>query len=513
MEIDIENLPQSTDLLQKIIVDLRNILHQNETELASYKEKYIRLLEELRLEKQQRFSPSSEKNILQPDIFDEAAVPLPEEIQEQLEEGIEVKAHTRTNHPKRRPLPQELPRETIMYDMGDAEKICACGEALVRIGEEITEQLKYIPAQLSVVQHVRPKYACKPCQDNVKIAPMPVLFLPKTLATPELVAHTIIAKYCDHLPLYRQEGIWQRLDIDLPRSSLCGWILKTAELCLPLVTLLQQNIRQYDYAQADETTVQVLDEVGRDNTANSYMWVYRGGDPAKPSIVYEYQETRGGYHAQTFLAGFKGYLQTDAYSGYDWAEKEYHIIPVGCLAHARRPFAEFAKLSKKSGSGYEALSHFQKLYAIEKQARENHFSAQARYELRQSKAPPILAEFKEWLENRLLKTPEQGKLGQALRYCLTHWTNLTHYLKDGRIEIDNNLIENAIRPFAMGRKNWLFAGSPSGAKAGAILYSLIETCKANNIEPYRYFCAMLHRIRHCKTDEDYRQLLPQFIQI
>lgn len=513
MEIDIENLPQSTDLLQKIIVDLRNILHQNETELASYKEKYIRLLEELRLEKQQRFSPSSEKNILQPDIFDEAAVPLPEEIQEQLEEGIEVKAHTRTNHPKRRPLPQELPRETIMYDMGDAEKICACGEALVRIGEEITEQLKYIPAQLSVVQHVRPKYACKPCQDNVKIAPMPVLFLPKTLATPELVAHTIIAKYCDHLPLYRQEGIWQRLDIDLPRSSLCGWILKTAELCLPLVTLLQQNIRQYDYAQADETTVQVLDEVGRDNTANSYMWVYRGGDPAKPSIVYEYQETRGGYHAQTFLAGFKGYLQTDAYSGYAWTEKESDMTPVGCMAHARRPFAELAKLSQKSGSAYEALSHFQKLYAIEKQARENHFSAQARYELRQSKAPPILAEFKEWLENRLLKTPEQGKLGKALRYCLTHWTNLTHYLKDGRIEIDNNLIENAIRPFALGRKNWLFAGSPSGAKAGAILYSLIETCKANNIEPYRYFCAMLHRIRHCKTDEDYRQLLPQFIQI
>ncbi len=409
-------------------------------------------------------------------------------------------------------MPKDLPREVIVHDISETEKICHCGTHLVRIGEEITEQLKYIPAQLSVIQHVRHKYACKPCQENIKIAPMPILLLPKSIATAELIAYTIVAKYCDHLPLYRQEGIWQRLEIDLPRSSLCGWILKTAEICEPLIKLLRDEIINHDYAQADETTVQVLDEVGRSNKTKSYMWCYRGGDQNHPSIVFDYQETRGGYHAQTFLNGFKGYLQTDAYCGYNFADNDKNIISVGCMAHARRAFAELAKLSKKTGLAAEALKYFQKLYALEKQARENQYSPQGRYELRNKNAPPILEAFKKWLEHHLTKVPHQHKIGQAIQYTLKNWSELTNYLKDGRIEIDNNLIENAIRPFAIGRKNWLFHGSPSGAKAGAILYSLIETCKINQIEPYKYFCTMLNKIRLCKSDEDYRKLLPQFIQ-
>jgi len=507
------------ELFEKIIADLQSKLDKlaqeiasSKTELASYKEKYARLIEELLLAKQQRFAPSSEKNILQSNLFDEAGVELSDEVKEQLEDDVEIKSHTRKKHPVRRPLPSYLPRNIIVHDISEEDKICDCGTALVRIGEETSEQLKYIPAQASVIQHVRPKYACKPCQENVKIAPMPTLFLPKSIATPELVAHTIIAKYCDHLPLYRQESIWARLEIDMPRSSLCGWILKTAELCEPLVKLLQKIIVHYDYAQADETTVQVLDEVGRSNTTKSYMWCYRGGG-TKPSIVYNYQETRSGYHAQKFLAEFKGFLQTDAYAGYNWVDDNDEIIPVGCNAHARRPFAELAKLSKTSGLAHEALKFYKKLYAIEKEARENHFSSEQRYQLRQNKASPILKAFKEWLDHHLVKTPEQSKIGKAIRYCLSNWIKLTNYLKDGRIEIDNNFIENAIRPFALGRKNWLFSGSPSGAKAGAIFYSLIETCKSNNVEPYKYFCAMLHRIRLCKAEEDYRKLLPQFIQL
>ena len=527
MEIDIKNLPNSQELLQKIISDLHfeldkkqreiNLSRQEITlsqrELASYKEKYERLIEEIRLAKQQRFSPSSEKNSLQPDIFDEAGVELPEDVQAQLDDAIEVKGYVRKKHPVRRALPKELPREVVVHDILDAEKICDCGAPLVRIGEEMSEQLKYIPAQLSVIQHVRPKYACKPCQENVKIAAMPILLLPKSIATPELVAHTIIAKYCDHLPLYRQEAMWQRLDIDLPRSSLCGWVLKVAELCAPLVVQLQKNIITHNYVQADETTVQVLDEVGRDNTSKSYMWVYRGGDLSHLSIVFDYQETRGGYHAKEFLMGFKGYLQTDAYSGYYWTEKDADIISVGCMAHARRPFAELIKLSEKPGLAQDAIKFFQKLYAIEKYARENNFSPQARYELRNSKAPIILDAFKKWLDYHVPKTSEQSKIGKAIRYSLNHWEALTHYLKDGRIEIDNNAAENVIRPFALGRKNWLFAGSPSGAKAGALFYSLIETCKANQVEPYNYFCKMLHQIRFCKTNDDYQKLLPQFIQL
>jgi len=505
MEIDLENLPTSIEELQKIIF-------LQKQEISGYKDRYIRLLEKIKLERARIFSPSSEKNILQSDLFDEAGVELPEEVKEQLVDEVEVKSHIRKKHPVRRPLPDYLPREEILHDIPEAEKVCRCGEYLVRIGEEISEQLKYIPAQISVLKHVRPKYACKPCQENVKIASMPALLLPKSIATPELVAHVIISKYCDHLPLYRQEGIWERMEIDMPRSSLCGWVLKTAELCEPLVNLLQKNIVIGEYAQADETPVQVLNEVGRDNRTKSYMWVYRGGG-IQPSIVYEYQETRGGYHAQKFLSGFKGYLQSDAFSGYNWAHNTKDVVPVGCHAHARRPFAELAKTHKNSGIAHEALKFYRKLYGIEKEARDNQLTTEARYQSRQEKSVPILDAFKKWLDHHLTKTSGQGAIGKGIRYCLAHWTELNNYLKDGRVEIDNNLVENAIRPFALGRKNWLFNGSPAGAKAGAIFFSLIETCKANNVEPYQYLCAMLNNIRECATEDDYRKLLPQFIQI
>jgi transposase len=501
-------LAKSPEALEKIIIDLTAQLAQSRTELSLYKEKYARLIEEIRLAKQQRFSSSSEKNVLQPDLFDEAGIELPEEIKEQIsEEEVHVDSYARKKHPVRKKLPDYLPREVIVHDISAEEKICGCGEHLVRIGEETSEQLKYIPAKINIIQHVRPKYACKPCQENVRIASMPVLLLPKSIATPELVAHTIISKYCDHLPLYRQEAIWERMEIDMPRSSLCGWVLKVADLCEPLVYQLRKIILAHDYAQADETTVQVLDEVGRDNRSQSYMWCYRGGGE-KPCIVYEYQETRGGYHAQRFLSGFKGYLQTDAYSGYNWTDSDKNIISVGCHAHVRRPFAELEKLNKGTGLAAEALKFYRKLYKIEKIARENNLSAKARHELRQEQSKPVLDNFKIWLDHHLTKTSEQAKIGKAIRYCLNHWTELNNYLKDGRIEIDNNLIENAIRPFALGRKNWLFMGSPAGAKAGAIFYSLIETCKANNIEPYQYLCTMLHKIRLCKIDEDYYKLLP-----
>lgn len=519
MKINTKRLPKSSEELANIIllqqqeIEIhKQKIQKQQQEIISHKERYIRLLEEFKLEKTRVYAASSEKNIYQSDLFDEAGIELFGELKDQLDEKIDVESYQRKKHPVRKAIPNDLPREVIVHDIPEQEKICACGEQLVRIGECITEQIKYIPAKLSVVQHVRPKYACKPCQENVKIAPMPSLLLPKSLATPELVAYTIIAKYCDHVPLYRQQNIWDRLGIDMPRSSLCGWLLKVSELCEPLVKLLRANIIAYDYAQADETTVQVLNEIGRSNKTKSYLWCYRGGG-IKPSIVYEYQETRGGYHAEEFLAGFKGYLQSDAYSGYNFADKDDGIIRVGCMAHARRKFADIIKISKTNGFAHDAIKFFKALYKIEKDAREAISSPSARYALRDENAKPILIAFKKWLDNNLTKTPMQSKIGEAIRYSLSNWKLLNNYLKDGRIEIDNNLLENAIRPFAVGRKNWLFHGSPAGAKAGAIIYSLIETCKVNNVEPYKYFCTMLHRLRECVVEDDYRKLLPQFIQI
>ncbi len=511
MEIHTKKLPKSVVELEKIIILQQQEIEKQKQEVITYKERYVRLLEEFKLEKLRRYSASSEKNILQSDLFDEPGVEITRELKDQLDDAVDVQSDTRKKQPVRKPIPQAIPREVMIHDIAESEKICECGTPLVRIGEAISEQMKYIPAQLSVIQHVRPKYACRPCQENVKIAPMPLLLLPKSIATPELVAYTLVAKYCDHMPLYRQEAIWERLGMDMPRSSLCGWLMKVAALCEPLVKLLQKALISDHYIQADETPVQVLDEVGRDNRTQSYMWCYRGGG-SKPSMVYEYQPTRGGYHAAHFLGDFKGYLQSDAYSGYNFAHQNPAIIKVGCMAHARRKFADIIKLTKTQGLAHEAMQFFKALYKIEKAARENQLSAQNRFKLREEKAAPLLIALKEWLNTHLTKTPSQSKIHDAIRYTLSNWDYLNNYLLDGRIEIDNNLIENAIRPFALGRKNWLFQGSPGGAKAGAIFYSLMETCKANAIEPYRYFCAMLHRIRLCKVEADYQKLLPQFIE-
>lgn len=508
MKIDTNTLPTTMDLL-RIIVDLQQELH-------FFKDKYFLLIEQIRLARQQRFSSSSEKNLQinlvdHQDILDinEKTTLIPPVISKANHENNAMKK----KHQGRRLLPKELPREVIFHDIPESAKICECGVHLIRIGEEVTEQLKYHPAKLTVIQHIRPKYACKPCQEHIVVSRLPKFLLPKSIATPELAAHVIVSKYMDHLPLYRQEAMWKRLNVDLSRTNLSNWIQKIAIACQPLIKYLQKNILNETYVQADETTIQVLNETTRQNTQKSYMWVYRGGNLAHPTVVYCYQETRGGYHAEAFLSGFKGYLQADAYSGYSWTGSHQEVTKVGCMAHARRPFAEMAKLSKRPGIVMQALHYFQKLYAIEKIARDKKLSPEDRYKLRRIKAPPILEKFKEWLEQHIQKVPERHKMRQAMQYVLRHWDALTNYLKDGRIEIDNNAVENAIRPFAVGRKNWLFAGSPRGAHAAAIFFSLVETCKANGINPYHYFCTLFHRIPLCQVDEDYQELLPQVIQL
>jgi transposase len=514
-----ENLPNSQKELKEIILDLQLELSSykqkitaSELELSSYKQKYEQLIEQLRLAKLQRFAPSSEKNIFQADLFDEIGIELPEE-NENGHTETEVKSYKRKKTVSRRPLPKDLPREVIEHDIPAEEKTCDCGSPLSRIGQEITEQLKYIPPKLWVLQHIRHKYACKPCQENVKIAAMPMLLLPKSIATPELIAYTAVSKFSDHLPLYRQSAIWQRFDIDISRSNLCSWLMKTAEIINPLPKLLHKNLINDNYIQGDESTLQVLNEPGRPNKTKSYLWVYKGGPLNKPCVVFDYQETRGGYHAENFLKDFKGFLQTDAYSGYNFVENYEDITSIGCFAHARRPFAELAKISKKTGLAMEAIAYIRELYAIEKHARENNFTIEQRYELRDEKAPPILDAFRAWLEKNINKVPKQHKMGQGMQYCLRHWAELTNYLKHGRIEIDNNAVENLIRKLALGRKNFLFAGSPAGARAAATYYSLMGTCELNGIEPYKYFCAMLHQIRLCKIESDYQNLLPYSIQL
>ncbi len=268
------------------------------------------------------------------------------------------------------------------------------------------------------------------------------------------------------------------------------------------------TLRSSNYIQADETPVQVMNEPNRKNTSTSYMWVYRDGRPDKKVVLFDYRETRQALWPKEILSGFKGYLQTDGYTGYDWVEFSPDIIHLGCMAHARRPFAELVKLAKTTGKSYQAVAYFQKLYAIEKKARDEKHTPEQRHQMRMEKAAPILTEMKAWLEQSLRFAVPQSKLANALAYMEQRWQELNNYLLDGLLEIDNNGAENQIRPFALGRKNWLFSASPRGAHASALFYSLIGTAVANGWNPFDYLKHLFENIRSCKTPKDYINLLP-----
>lgn len=482
------------------------ILAQQE-EIERLQVGYRQLLEQFKLAQLRTYARSSESNVLQGELqFDEAdSVPI-EELPKEEDNTITV-TYTRKK-PKRQSLPDNLPREVIEHDVPEHEKQCACGCLKQRIGEEITEQLEVIPAQLKVIQHVRPKYACNRCDEGVSIAPMPKLFLPKSMATPSLVAYTIISKYQDHLPLYRQEKIWQRMGIDIARNTACGWIMAAAEVCMPMRDALKTSLMASGYIQADETPLQVMDEPNRKNTSLSYMWLYRSAIPDKPVVLFDYRETRQAAWPKEMLRDFRGYLQTDGYNGYDWVDGKSDIMHLGCMSHARRPFAELVKIAKTVGKSHQAVAYFQKLYAIEKIARDGKFTPEQRYQLRMEKAKPILEQLKGWLDQSLSNAAPQSKLKTGLIYMHDRWNELTTYLTNGALEIDNNSAENQIRPFALGRKNWLMAGSPRGAHASALFYSLIATAAANAWNPFDYLRFLFENIRSCKTNDDYSMLLP-----
>lgn len=399
METDLNLSQKSPEELQLIIVQLTKKL-SNETkkliiERDHYKDRYDRILEQLKLARLKRFGQSTEKQLT---LFDEADQPLPPETQETLLTEDNDASPKKRKSTGRRPLPDHLPVEEIVHDIPESDKQCSCGHTRHRMGEEVSEQLKYIPAQLIVVRHIRPKYGCRACEEGVKIAPMPLLLLPKSIATPELIAQTILSKYEDHLPLYRQEQMWKRLGIDLPRNSCCGWLMKISELCEPLWDLLKEDIVNSSYAQADETPVLVLKTGSAKQRKKGYMWCYRSHPPnGLSSICFEYQPGRSGTYAAEFLKGFKGYLQTDMYQGYRQLVKDNsEIIHVGCMAHARRYFADIVKVHKTPGLAHEAIKFFKALYTLERDMKD--CSIEDRYQRRQEKSQPILDTFKEWLD-------------------------------------------------------------------------------------------------------------------
>lgn len=495
-------------------------LPENKAELKkiifSKDEEIERLNEENRLLRQALFAPKSEKHPDGPSpqlsLFDMPENP-PEETPEE-KPVVTIPEHTRCKKGRKK-LPEDLPRVDVVHDISEEEKTCACGCQLSQIGEDVAEKLDIIPAQIRVVRNIRPKYACKNCEGafdegkTVKIAPTPPQIIPKGLATAGLLAYILIAKFCDALPFYRQEKQFVRLGIDIPRQTMCNWAMKAAEACQPILDLLNNDIRGGPLIGADETPVQVLDEPGRSATQKSYMWVFRGGSADKPVIIYQYHPSRSGDVAKLFLDGYQGVVQTDGYKGYDFLDKWLDILHVACWAHARRKFmdAKKASSSKKTGSADKGLSKIKQLYALEKMARLKKMSPAEIYEMRHHQAKPILEKFKNWLIKKKKHVPPKSLLGKAVNYCLNQWHRLENYIEDGHASIDNNMVENAIRPFTLGRKNWLFSGTPEGAKASALLYSLIETAKANGLEPYRYLRYLFEKLPITPVEE-IRHLLP-----
>ncbi len=495
------NLPDSKAGLTKIV-------------LAKIKE-VERLSEENRLLRQALFAPKSEKM----PVGDSPQLPLfdmpenPPVKEDEADDKIKVPAHTRKKK-GRKPLPDNLPRVDVVHDISEDKKTCACGCELSKIGEDVSEKLDIVPASIRVIRHIRPKYACKKCEGvedegkTVKIAPPPAQIIPKGLATAGLLAHIITAKFCDALPFYRQEKQFVRLGIDISRQSMCNWAMKAAEACKPILAMMQNDIRGGPLINVDETPVQVLNEPGRLATQKSYMWVYRGGLLEKPVVIFEYHPSRSGDIAKLFFDGYHGVVQTDGYKGYDFLDNWQGITHVACWAHARRKFMNAKKAgNKKTGSADKALSMIRNLYALEKKARHDKLSPVEIYDMRQKYAKPVLDKFKSWLDKKKKNVVPKGLLGKAINYCLNQWCRLGNYIKDGHAGIDNNVAENAIRPFVIGRKNWLFSGTPEGAKASALMYSLIETAKANNLEPYSYLRYLFEKLPVTPV-ENIRSLLP-----
>jgi len=501
MKTDIESLPDDLELLKKIIA-------QKDATIAYLNEKF-------RLAQHKQFGKSSEGYPGQGELFNEAEELAVESEIEQTEAEKESITYERKK-PVRKPLPKDLPREIVVHDIAEEDKSCHdCGHELHQMGEDKSEKLEFIPAQVKVVEHIRPKYSCRHCEQHaskveIKQAPVPGSPIPKSFATASLLSQIITSKYQYGLPLYRQESLFKEYGIDLSRQTMSGWMLKSADLLKALYDKLHQILLQQNVIQADETTLKVI----KSDKAKCYMWLYCTGTDSPennhtdtPNIVlYDFHESRASQCAIDFLQGHSGYLQVDGYQGYACTDATL----AGCWAHARRKFKEAdiaqSKGKPKAGKATWAMSHIKKLYRIERLIKDKKPVEKQAY--RAEHATPLLEEYKTWLDKSIQQVPPKSTLGKALAYSLNQWPKLIKYLEDGELNIDNNRAERAIKPFVIGRKNWMFSNTANGAHASSILYSIVETAKANNLVPFDYLHHVISVLSERDDDETLNKLLP-----
>jgi len=471
------------------------------------KDQRITLLEEmLRVQRHKDYGASSEKDNGQGHLFNEAEEDTV--VTESESPDITVPAHTRKKK-KRVSIPEDLPREDIIHDLAEADKVCPHdGAALKLIGEETSEQLDIEPAKIKVLRHRRKKYACPCCEQHIVTATKPAQPIEKSIAAPGLLAYVTVSKYCDALPLYRQIAIFKRIGVELDRTTLANWMIKMGVLVQPLINRLSEIANEQSILHMDETPLQVLNEPGKAAQSKSYMWVMATTQASVPIVLYHYSASRSGDVPCTLLPDFTGALMVDGYKGYGAVCTNNQLVRLGCWAHARRKFIDAQRQQPKGKTGKAdiALGLIQKLYRIEKLTKDN--AIDERLAIRQAQAKPIIDKLKQWLDRSLANSPPKSTLGKALVYLHNQWSRLISYLDDGSRPIDNNRAENSIRPFVIGRKNWLFSSSQSGAHASANLYSLIETAKANNLNPYEYLKRIFTELPNIQSADDIENLLP-----
>lgn len=466
--------------------------------------------EQFRLAQLKRFGASSEKthpDQLALNLFNEAEVLATPASQEP---DVETVTYNRKKSAGTREAKLEhFPVETITYELPEDEQVCACcGGALYGMSTETRNEITVIPAEVKVTRHVRQVYACRHCEREeirtpIITASMPKPVYPGSLASPSIIAHVMSQKYVDSQPLYRQEQQFARLGLTISRQTLANWMIYGADQWHSLLTeRMREHLLVQDIAHADETTLQVLHEPGKSAEAKSYLWLYRTGRMSSPIVLYNYQPTRGGEHPRNFLTGFSGYLHVDGYSGY---HKVKSVTLIGCFAHARRKFDEAMKAlpasqDKTQTAAEQGLQFCNQLFAIERELKNA--TPEERYNVRMARSRPVLDSYLVWLRQQRSRTLPKSLLGQAITYSLNQWDKLIAFLQDRRLEIDNNRSERAIKPFVIGRKNWLFANTPRGAKASAIIYSVIETAKENGLNPFKYLMHLFEQLPQLPDPKD-----------
>jgi len=478
--------PTEFDVLKALLAERDAVIASLSAQLESLKQQVLNL-------RRLHFGAKSEKLAGQAELFHEtAAIPAPPQ---------DTQTITYKRRRRGRPaLPKNLARERVEYDLSDAEK--AEFDELDRIGEEVSETLEYTPAKLVVIEHARAKYACrKDGESTIRTAFAQPSPLPKTNAGAGLLTQILVSTFVDHLPLYRQESIFKRHGVELARSTLCEWKLASGELLAVLRAPLIAHTLSAPRLHSDDTTMPLI-VGGRGSTKTARLWGYLGAGARRneagewvehpASVVFEFTESRESIHPIEFLKHYEGYLQADAYSGYDALYRTGRIIEVGCWAHSRRKYFEIAKTQNTPGLAAEAVAWIAKLYRIESSIRDQ--PPDKKLKVRQAESVPVLSEFKVWLEGHYRTLLPQGPLGQAFGYTLRNWRALTRYTEDGVLLPDNNLLESALRPIAMGRKAYLFTAATRGGHVAATMYSLIGTCKLNGIEPYAYLKDVLQRL-------------------